>query len=262
MTSEFSDRRVLIPGGTGGVGEGVVRAYLAAGAQVVVPSRDERRTAEFQRILGDAATDRLHLVVHDYTGFDGAERLAAEMAERLGGIDDVVAPIGGYWGGRRLWEIDAKDWQDAFVGLATTHAAVMRAVVPRLGPTGTYQIVAGESGFRPVPGSGLLSMQQAALLMMRSVLEAEVADRQRVFALVLGPVRTRSIGDAQPDWITPGQIGAVAVAASASTVAGREIRLPDPDAAKQALALLRDGNSRPTTKSAEAVSSRPGNEEG
>lgn len=234
----MTSRRVLIPGGTGGVGEGVVRAYLAAGAQVVVPTRSERRAAEFRQILGDAVSDRLHLVVHDYTSFDGAERLAAEMVERLGGIDDVVAPIGGYWGGRKLWEVDALDWQTAFVDLATTHTAVMRAVLPRLSPAGTYQIVAGESGLGPVPGSGLLSMQQAALLMMRDVLEAEVDGRQRVFGLVLGPVSTRAVADAQPEWITPGQVGEVAVAASAGQSAGRVIRLPDPDAAADALALL------------------------
>ncbi|MCM4078990.1 SDR family NAD(P)-dependent oxidoreductase [Paractinoplanes hotanensis] len=229
-------RRVLIPGGTGGVGEGVVRAYLAAGAQVVVPTRSEQRAAEFRRVLGDAASDRLQVVVHDYTTLEGAEWLVAGLGEPL---DDVVAPIGGYWGGRPLQAIDAADWQSAFVDLATAHIAVMRAVLPRLSRTGAYQIVAGESGLRPVAGAGLLSMQQSALLMMRSVLEAEVEDRQRVFALVLGPVHTRSAGDAPPGWISAGQVGEVAVAVSASAEAGREIRLPDSAAATKALDLLR-----------------------
>ena len=133
---DLTGRRVLVPGGTGGVGEGVVRRYLAAGADVVVPTRTEPRAAEFRRVLEDAATDHLHLVVHDYTTFAGASELAAETATRLGGIDDVVAPIGGFWGGRRLWEIDQDDWQSAFVGLATAHMAVLRAALPRLRPAG------------------------------------------------------------------------------------------------------------------------------
>jgi len=232
----LTGRRVLIPGGTGGVGEGVVRAYLAAGAQVVVPTRSEQRAAEFRQILGAAAGDRLQVVVHDYTSLAGAERLVAGLGDPL---DDVVAPIGGYWGGRSLQAIDAADWQSAFVDLATTHIAVMRAALPRLSRTGAYQIVAGESGLRPMARAGLLSMQQSALVMMRSVLEAEVEDRQRVFALVLGPVRTRSVGDAHPGWISAGQIGEVAVAVSASAGPGREIRLPDSAAATNALALLR-----------------------
>src|SRR5689334_16286074 len=129
---DLAGRHVLIPGGTGGVGEGAVRAFLAAGADVVVPTRSEERAEQFRAVLGEVPSDRLHLVVHDYTTFAGAEALAATMAERLGSVDDVVAPIGGWWAGKRLWEIDESDWQSAFIGLATTHMAVLRATLPRM----------------------------------------------------------------------------------------------------------------------------------
>lgn len=48
---------------------------------------------EFRRVLSDAASDRLDLVVHDYTAFAGAAGLTTEMTRRLGGIDDDAAPI-------------------------------------------------------------------------------------------------------------------------------------------------------------------------
>ncbi|MFY9928318.1 MAG: SDR family oxidoreductase [Streptosporangiaceae bacterium] len=232
-------RRVLVPGGTGGVGEGVVRAYLAAGADVVVPTRSQERAAEFQRVLGEAATGHLHLVVHDYTTFAAAEQLAGEMERRLGGVDDVVVPVGGFWGGKRLTEIGEADWQSAFTGLATAHAAVMRAFLPRLNTGGAYLLTVGMSALIPVPGSGLVSMEQAALLMMQRVLAAELAEQRRVFALVLGPVATRSASTADPDWVTAGQVGAVAVAASAaSAVNSREIRLSTQAEVGEALALF------------------------
>jgi len=80
-------------------------------------------------------------------------------------------------------------------------------------------------------------MEQAALLMMRQVLEAELAGEKRVFALVLGPVRTRLAGSGEADWVTADQVGAVAVAASAATeMSGREIRLLGQAEAEQALA--------------------------
>ncbi|GAA4661494.1 SDR family oxidoreductase [Amycolatopsis dongchuanensis] len=241
---DLSGRRVLVPGGTGGVGEGVVRRYLAAGADVVVPTRTEQRAEEFRKVLGDAATARLHLVVHDYTSFAGAEGLATEMARNLGGIDDVVAPIGGFWSGRRLWEIDESDWQTAFVGLATAHAAVMRACVPHLSPSGAYCVVVGESAVTPVPTAGLVSMEQSALLMMQRVLTAELGGDRRVFALVLGPVRTRSATAAGPGWVTADEVGDVAVAASAGSLAGREIQLRDQGDVSRAIAVLRNGRSR------------------
>ncbi|WP_369394560.1 SDR family NAD(P)-dependent oxidoreductase [Streptomyces sp. CG1] len=240
--SDLSGRRVVVPGGTGAVGEGVVRGYLAAGADVVVPTRTQERAEEFRRVLGDAATDRLHLVVHDYTTFAGAEQLADEMERRFGGVDDVVTPIGGWWAGKRLWEIDESDWQSAFVGLAAAHVAVLRAFLPRLNTRGVYTLIVGASAFTPVAGSGLVSMEQAALLMMRQVLEAEVEGEQRVFALVLGPVRTRLVDSGDPDWVSADQVGAVAVAASgAATMGGREIRLRTQAEMNEALALLQTG---------------------
>jgi len=225
--------KVLVPGGTGAVGEGIVRAFLDAGADVVVPTRSRRRADEFQRVVGTA--DRLHLVVHDYATFAGATDLAAQMTERLGGIDHVVAPVGGWWAGKRLWEIDEADWQDAFVGLATAHLALARAALPRLTAGGTYQVVVGDSATVPVPGSGLVSMEQSAVLMMRRVLAAE-QDEKQIFALVLGPVRTR-VTDGDPSWVTAGQIGQVAVAAG--RVPGQEFHLGDRAEAEAVLDRLR-----------------------
>lgn len=240
---DLTDRRVLVPGGTGAVGEGIVRAYLAAGAVVVVPTRTPERAEQFRGVLGDAATDRLHLVVHDYTTFAGAADLAAQMVASLGGVDDVVAPIGGWWAGGALAAINETDWQDAFVGLATAHAAVMRACLPLLGGRGAYTVVVGDSASTPVPDSGLVSMEQAAVLMMTRVLAAEAAGRQRVFALVLGPVRTRLAAGApnggSADQVSADQVGAVAVAASAATtVTGRQIVVHDRAEVDRALALL------------------------
>jgi 3-oxoacyl-[acyl-carrier protein] reductase len=220
------------------VGEGAVRAYLAAGADVVVPTRTEQRVDEFRRVLGDAATDRLHLFAHDYSTFEGAESLAATMQKRLGGIDDVVAPIGGWWAGKRLWEIGENDWNAAFTGLATTHMAVARAVTPRLTGRGAYAVVVGESAVYPVPGSGLVSMEQAAVLMMQKVLAAEAGERRRIHAFVLGPVRTR-LTPGEPTLVSADQIGAVAVALSDTpSEASREVSLRTSAEAEQILKEL------------------------
>lgn len=236
LTPDLSGRRILVPGGTGGVGEGVVRRHLAAGADVIVPTRSQQRAEEFRSILGDAADERLHLIVHDYSTFSSAEDLAEQVVHFRGGIDSVVAPIGGWWAGKKLVEIDEADWQSAFVGLATTHMAVLRACLPRMTSEGSYSIIVGDSAGWPVPGSGLVSMEQAALLMMQWVLEAELGDTRRVFALLLGPVATRG---SAAGGVTADQVGAVAVAASAATTTpGRMIPLHDDAEVGKALLSL------------------------
>ena len=192
-STPLTGRRVLVPGGTGAVGEGVVRAYLAARAEVV---------------------------------------------ESLGGVDDVVAPIGGWWAGKALWEVDGSDWENAFVGLATTHLAIARAALPHLGADGAYSVVVGLSAHHPVPSSGLVSMEQAAVLMMQRVLAAEAGARSRVFALVLGPVRSRAAAG-EPDWVSADEVGAVAVGLSTDpTQASREVVLGDSPAARAVLEQL------------------------
>ncbi|MGI3781093.1 MAG: SDR family oxidoreductase, partial [Janthinobacterium lividum] len=224
---DLSGRRVVVPGGTGAVGEGVVRAYLAAGAEVVVPTRSEERAQEFRALLGSAATAHLHLVVHDYTTFTGAQDLAAQTVHLRGGVDDVVVPVGGWWAGKRLWEVDEQDWAAAFVGLATAHLAVLRAFLPRMDARGAYTIVVGDSSTYPVPGSGLVSMEQAALLMMQRVAAAEADGARRVFALTLGPVRTRVV-EGEASWVSSDEVGTAAVALSASTSPGAVVPLHDP----------------------------------
>lgn len=227
--------RVLVPGGTGAVGEGVVRRYLAAGAEVIVPTRSDERAGKFRALLGEAADEHLHVVVHDYSTFAGAQALVDQTVRFRGGIDSVVAPVGGWWAGRTLAEIDEDDWRQAFVDLATTHMALLRASLPAMGARGAYTIVVGDSATWPVPGSGLVSMEQAALLMMQRVAEAELAPAIRVFALQLGPVVTRLSPEGT---VTADQVGAVAVAASAATSAGRIIPLHDDAEVDAALAGL------------------------
>jgi quinol monooxygenase YgiN len=115
-------------------------------------------------------------------------------------------------------------------------------------------LIVGASALTPVPGSGLVSMEQAALLMMRQVVEAEAAGQQRVFALSLGPVRTRLVDSGDPDRVRADQVGAVAVAASAAAaVGGREIRLRRHAEADEALAVLQ-GDQPIRTGAAVAVS--------
>ena len=221
---DLSGHRVLVPGGTGGVGEGVVRAFLAAGADVIVPTRSAQRSEQFRDLLGPVAGEHLHLVVHDYTTFAGAHDLVDQVVARRGGLDSVIAPIGGWWAGGELTGISDEDWRTAFTALTTTHVAVLRACLPHLGEHGAYAVVVGDSATWPVPGSGLVSMEQAAILMMSRVAAAEAGGNRRIFSLVLGPVATRGSGQGG---VGADQVGAVAVAAAAGGAPSRTVAVHD-----------------------------------
>ncbi len=218
---------VVIAGGTGAVGEGVVRAYLERGATVVVPSRSQGKVDRFRGVLGETGqSGRLHFLVQGYSTFADAEALANDVIAKFGRVDDVVASIGGWWAGKPLWQISEADWQSFYIEFSTAHVAVLRAFLPRLGAAGAYTLILGGSATTPVPGSAMVSMEQAALLMMRSVVQLEAQDQRRIFALVMGPIMTRMRHKGDPDWVTADQVGEIAASLSANPrVAGRDLSM-------------------------------------
>lgn len=217
---DLSERRVVIAGGTGDVGEGIVRAWLKTGAEVIVPSRSESRVESFRQVLSDLGQpERLAFAVGDYGSFDSARTLAERIVAEHGPVTDVVAAIGGWWQGEPLWEITQDDWQRYFIDVATAHVASVRAWSPRLPRTGSYQLILGGSAVEPVPGASIINLQQAALLMMRRVLSAEAGDRHRVAAQILGPVVTRARRHVEPDWVANEEVGLVTVGIAANPTA-------------------------------------------
>lgn len=224
---ELSAHRVVIIGGTGAVGEGIVRAWLQTGAEVILPTRTEGRASQFTSTLGELArSPRLHFVIGDYTTFESAEETAQRITEQFGNVTDVIASIGGWWQGKPLWEITEEEWDRYFVGLTTAHVASVRAWIPRLPDAGSYQLILGGSATQPVPGASIINMEQAALLMMRQVLAAEVGDQRRVVAQVLGPVVTRLRKHIDPEWVSNEEVGLVTLGVAADpTVSGVDFDL-------------------------------------
>lgn len=213
----LSDHRVVIVGGTGAVGEGIVRAWLKTGAHVVIPSRTESKAERFRQVLSDLAQpDKLDFFTGDYTGFEEAQSTAEHIVSQYGPVTDVVASIGGWWQGKKLWEISKDEWQRYFIDMTTTHTATARAWLPRLPQTGSYQLILGGSAVEPISGASIINMQQAALLMMRRVLSAESGNQPRVVSQILGPVITRMRRQYDPDWVSNHEVGLVSIGTAAN----------------------------------------------
>jgi NAD(P)-dependent dehydrogenase (short-subunit alcohol dehydrogenase family) len=82
---EFKDRRVLVTGGTKGMGEAVVRRFTLAGASVATTARsplpEDQHSALFvQADIGTAA---------------GAQEIVNNIQQKWGGIDILVNSVGG-----------------------------------------------------------------------------------------------------------------------------------------------------------------------
>jgi len=209
---DLSGWRVASIGGTGQVGEGIVRQLLAAGATVVVPGFNAEELEVLAARLGDQP--RLHLV-------EGAAVTDAEwaaLAERLesdGPLDGVVLSIGRWWSGARMVEMPPAEWDRVMAVGLDVHVRVARAFVPRLASRedAAYVVISGSGAEEPAAGSAVANVAGAAELMLARVLAAEHAgDPVRVHALVIDtPVLTRDRPTGPEGWVTADDVGAAVV---------------------------------------------------
>lgn len=91
MDMGLAGRRVLVTGGSKGLGFAAAREFLAEGARVVFCARDAHEVAAAEAELGDGARG----VVADVTDPEQVARLIDAAVAELGGIDVVVNNAGG-----------------------------------------------------------------------------------------------------------------------------------------------------------------------
>jgi len=73
--NQLADKTAYIAGGTGNVGEGIVRAFLKEGATVVTSSRKQEKLDLLRDLLKDTSTDKLVTMTADLEDLASAEQL-------------------------------------------------------------------------------------------------------------------------------------------------------------------------------------------
>jgi len=141
----------LVTGGSRGIGRSIALRLAAEGVRVSIcgrtPETMDRTLAEL-RALGVAA----HGVVADVTCSGEVERFVDESATALGGVDLLVANVGGS-AGQELLASTPEDWARTFE-LNLFHAVrAIRAAVPHMQRRGGGSVVsiASISGWKPGP---------------------------------------------------------------------------------------------------------------
>ncbi|HZF43999.1 MAG TPA: SDR family oxidoreductase [Sphingomonadaceae bacterium] len=202
--------RVLVAGGTGDVGEGIVRALLDRDFAVVVPVRAKEKGDRLLDAIGQ--TDQLALIPGAVGELEGAQVLA-QLVAASGPLNAVVASLGGWWQGGPLVGVSAEEWHQVIADNLTSHYAVARAFVPLLQRSGgTYVQILGAAAEFPVPNSSLVSITAAAVAMLGRSLHAEsegtgVRVRQIMIAAL---VATRSRPATDVTGVSAEEVGALA----------------------------------------------------
>src|SRR6185312_4842590 len=122
--------RVFIPGGAGGVGEGIVRAALARGHTAIVPSRSEAKLSLLRARFEGA--DGLVTLLGHIGEPGGGETIREQIACQIGALDAIVPSLGGWWEGGRIAEMTAAEWDAVMNEMLRPHFIVARTFVPVL----------------------------------------------------------------------------------------------------------------------------------
>jgi 3-oxoacyl-[acyl-carrier protein] reductase len=190
--TDLSGRRVLVTGGSSGIGRGVAEACAAAGARVAITGRDRARL--------DAVAERTGAVplVADVSDREALGRAVDEAAERLEGLDALICNAG-VMIGSRLSEGIVEDWVRTFETNLLGMLYTVDAGLPHLRAAGGGDIltVGSRSADRvPAPDFAAYAASKAGALRLSDGLRMDLdpADGIRVTFIRVGHVDSEGLG--------------------------------------------------------------------
>jgi len=173
--AERKTRTVVVAGGTGALGKAVSLAFLATGARVIATYLSEQEydsLASEAHVIGPSGISGIKLDVMDEAA---VARFTADTETKYGGIDALVITVGGYAGGKRLWEADLTTF-DKMINLNLRAAFVMaRAVLPGMirQKHGAIVNVASKAGYGHSAGASLYAASKAGVMALFDSLAEE-----------------------------------------------------------------------------------------
>ncbi|MCP5043558.1 MAG: SDR family oxidoreductase [bacterium] len=183
---DFSGKVVIVTGGGRGVGLGITKRYLGAGADVVICGRNEPET------VPEVADCKAEFVAADVRDIEQIAAVVAFAKERFGRLDVLVNNAGG------APEADAATvsprFSESIIRLnliaPLNFAQQANAVMQEQDDGGVIINIASVSATRPSPGTAAYGAAKAGLLSLTQSLAVEWAPKVRVTGIVAGMIRT------------------------------------------------------------------------
>jgi len=182
MNFDFTGKRVVVAGGSRGIGRSIALGFAAAGAAVSICARGAEALAATR---GEIASfgGTAHAASCDLADAAAISRYVGEAASSLGGIDILVNNASGFGGtdDEAGWEVSV-----SVDLLATVRAS--RAALPFLekSESGTILNISSISGFRATPRTPPYAAVKAAVLQY-TLTQAATLARKKIRVNCIAP---------------------------------------------------------------------------
>ena len=190
MDLELGGSRVLVTGGSDGVGLALAGSLLAEGARVAICGRDQERLQAAAEQLGGG--DELLALPCDVTDPGQLAQLAAGVLERFGGLEGLVNNAGRS-AAKPITETTDEDWDEDLDLKLLSVVRLTRLLAPALADSGRGSIVNVLAIQGKAPGASTMptSVTRAAGLALTKAMSFDLGPRGiRANALLIGLIES------------------------------------------------------------------------
>jgi NAD(P)-dependent dehydrogenase (short-subunit alcohol dehydrogenase family) len=184
---DLAGKRVLVTGGSKGIGLGIARYFSEAGARVAICGRKEANLVKAREQLGEVVAVTAHL-----GKAEEVEQLFKTVENTFGTLDILINNMGMNIFTPSTVEADIGLWDKIIEGNLKSAFLCCRQAFPLMKTNGGVIVnLSSIAGHRAAPGMGIYGIAKAGLNMLTKVLAKELASYGiRVNAVAPGMVET------------------------------------------------------------------------
>ena len=186
----FEHKRILVTGGSRGIGRATVAEFLERGARVALNGRTTASTREGLNAQDSSFSDRLVAAPGDIGTRAGCQSVVNEAVSQLGGLDVLVNCAGVGWTGR-FGDVDEATWDGMIdINLKGTFFCCQAALPYLLESAGNIVNVGSDAGLIGDVGLSAYCASKGGVVNLTRALALELAPSVRVNCVCPGYIDT------------------------------------------------------------------------